>query len=127
MCHQLKEKTSNYLAAHQYGVATPSGAELMMHLIQPCLEKHPDWIVIKTDAKNAFNTVDRSVFLSELASIFSELFPFVVQCYITPARLTVRIECETKFIFSEQVQQGDPLGPLLFALALQPKLINIAN
>ena len=100
----------------------------MIHLIQACLGKHPDWIMIKTDAKNAFNTVDRSVFLSKVASIFPELFPFVTLCYITPARLTVRVECETKFILSEQgVQQGDPLGPLLFALALQPKLINAAN
>ena len=49
----------------------------MTHLIQACLEKHPDWIVIKTDAKNATSTVDRSVFLSELSSInFSGISSF---------------------------------------------------
>ena len=57
-CRQLKVKISNYLSPYQNGVATPGGAELMTHLIQACLEKHPDWIVIKTDAKNAFSVVD---------------------------------------------------------------------
>ena len=127
-CHQLKKKISTFLAPHQYGVSTPGGAELMTHLIQASLEEHPEWIVIKTDAKNAFNTVDRSAFLSEVASIFPELYPFVAQCYIPPAKLTVRVGCKTQFILSEEgVQQGDPLGPLLFALALQPILINAAK
>ena len=74
-CHQLKKKISTFLAPHQYGVSTPGGAELMTHLIQASLEEHPEWIVIKTDAKNAFNTVDRSAFLSEVASTFPELYP----------------------------------------------------
>ena len=73
-CRQLNEKIPIYLASHQYGVATPGGAELITHLIQACLEKHPDWTVIKTDANNAFNTFDRSVFLSEVASIFRNYF-----------------------------------------------------
>ena len=61
-CYHLKEKISNYLAPHQYGVATPGGAELMTHLVQAVLEQNPSWIIINVDAKNAFNSVHRASF-----------------------------------------------------------------
>ena len=76
------------------------------------------------DAKNAFNSVHRASFLSEVAKDFPELYSFVAKCYINPAFLTMRIDSKTKHIRSEEgVQQGDPLGPFSFPLALQQILI----
>ena len=49
---------------------------MLTHLVQLCLYQHPDWIALKLDAKNAFNTISRKSILSEVASHFPELFPF---------------------------------------------------
>lgn len=45
----------------------------MTHLFQLTLETRPDWIVIKTDAHNAFNSVSRAEVLSQVANHFPEL------------------------------------------------------
>ena len=60
-CFQLKKSMAEYLYPHQYGVATPGGADMMTHLIQICLQQHPDWVILKLDEKNAFNTMSRQV------------------------------------------------------------------
>ena len=42
----------------QHGVATEGGAtELLAHHLQLLLVSHPEWIVLKTDVKNAFNSI----------------------------------------------------------------------
>ena len=57
----------------------------MKHLVQAVLEQNPSWIIIKVHAKNAFNSVHRASFLSEVANEFPEVYPFVAKCYINPA------------------------------------------
>jgi len=81
-------------------------------------------VFLKLDFSNAFNTVSREVFLRELRAHFPGLAPWAEFCYGSPSRLLFG----TRTIPSETgVQQGDPLGPLLFALALQPVLSELAG
>ena len=70
--------------------------------------------------RNASNMVSRQAVLDECATFFPELLPWVSWCYGTHPLLwhpLGRISSESG------VQQGDPLGPLLFALVLQ-KLVS---
>ena len=70
--------------------------------------------------RNAFNIVSRQAVLDECATFFPELLPWVSWCYGTHPLLWHSLGQ----ISSESgVQQGDPLGPLLFALVLQ-KLVS---
>ena len=74
-----------------------------------------DFGVLKIDMKNAFNLVSRQALLSECAKHFPELFPWVSWCYGQHHLLWHSLGCLT---LESGVQQGDPLGPLLFSLVL---------
>ena len=55
ICAQMKSEFSNFFSPLQHGVSTEGGTDLLLHHIQLLLEANSDWIVLKTDAKNAFN------------------------------------------------------------------------
>ena len=78
---------------------------------------------MKIDLRNAFNLVSRQALLDECRAHFSELFQWAAGCYgdhtlLLSAMGTLRSEFE--------VQQGDPLGPLLFCLVLHKVVTAIA-
>jgi hypothetical protein len=78
-----------------------------------------DKVFVKLDFANAFNTMHRECFLQEVRNQMPGLAPWVDWCYGSPSKLVFG----SSTLDSEAgVQQGDPLGPLLFALALQPIL-----
>ncbi|XP_065834209.1 uncharacterized protein [Oscarella lobularis] len=96
----------------------------VVHLLQLSLSQHPDWVLLKTDARNAFNSVSRQRFLDLVNEHFPTLQAFVYACYAVPPSLVLLHEDGFRCIKSEEgVQQGDPLGPFLFSLALQSCLV----
>ena len=73
--------------------------------------------------KNAFNSCRRDVILEAVQEHFPELLPFTVACYGDSSTLQFG---EFTLFSQEGVQQGDPLGPLYFCLAIH-KLLQHAN
>ena len=72
--------------------------------------------LIKLDFSNAFNCIDREKVLQRTLAHFPQLARWAQWCYGRHSNLvfgsyTLNSECG--------VQQGDPLGPLLFATATQ--------
>ncbi|CAN0517664.1 unnamed protein product, partial [Laminaria digitata] len=81
--------------------------------------------LVLTDCSNAFNTVNRTAVLEEVANCVPALTPLVAKCCGTrPADVFFRMDTgETRTIAcSSDVQQGDPMGPAMFCLALRPGL-----
>lgn len=70
---------------------------------------------IKLDFKNAFNSINRDNMLSSVLSLCPSLYPLVYSSYSSSSSLFWGNEVIPS---AEGVQQGDPLGPLLFCLSL---------
>ena len=76
-----------------------------------------DHILIKLDFQNAFNSLRRDKMLDAVKNVVSEMFDFVSSAYACPSLLFCR---DHTLLSAEGVQQGDPLGPLLFCITIQP-------
>ncbi|GJS90628.1 ribonuclease H-like domain-containing protein [Tanacetum coccineum] len=90
---------NNYLNDFQFGVGVPGGCEAVLHSVNSLVESKGNEVGLSmplVDFKNAFNLVDMSVVLEE-----------------------TRVRCPS-------IAPWDPLGPLLFALALHP-LVHTIN
>ena len=114
-------------AKWQFGVAFPCGAEKIAHGLRTCIEQHwseNDFGVLKVDMTNAFNLVSRQAILSECARHFPELLAWVSWCYGQHPLLWHHLGCLTS---ESGVQQGDPLGPLLFSLVLNILVMKVAR
>ncbi|KAK1411384.1 hypothetical protein QVD17_37932 [Tagetes erecta] len=122
---KVGKEVAAYLGDFQFGVGVPNGAEAVLHSANRFLSAfHSDGslAMLTVDFSNAFNEVDRTTLLREVSCRCPSIFPWVQFLYAQPARLYVG---DTHIGASSGVQQGDPLGPLLFALVLHPLILSI--
>ena len=123
-CRSHKVQFSALLeSANQFGVAVPGGAERLATLAQ--LIYDAGGVLLDIDSRNAFNEVDRAACLAQAALHVPDAYHYATNLYgagaLPPLLFAVAGRPEPEIILSRQgVQQGDPLGPLLFALTLLP-------
>ena len=127
------------LAPLQYGVAFQGGAEVIIHAcgmfarwVQARMSgvhaiprelDDPDdpWVLVAVDLRNAFNTVKRAAVFKGVMERCPELIPYFLWMYGAPSDL--RFDSGRKVCQSATgVRQGDPLGSLLFCLAIHDVL-----
>ena len=111
------------LAPLQLGVGISSGCEAIVHSVSNCLEDRnilpEDHFILLVDFLNAFNSVDHSSLFWEVRHHTPSISAWVECCYGSHPLLrlgdhTISSSCG--------VQQGDPLGPLGFALTLHQRI-----
>ena len=105
----------------QVGVAVPAGCEAIVHAVNRVHEdstipSEAKWTLL-LDFSNAFNSVHRGKMFEEVRAHIPSMAAWLECCYGAQPLLhfgnfTILSSCG--------VQQGDPLGPLAFALALHP-------
>jgi len=123
ICYQLRNPMRSFFFPAQYGVQTRGGCEQIIHTIRAHHRLFPDDVLVRLDCRNAFNCVSRTAFLTALqnSDTFRAIFPFVAQFYLPTCPLYVTGQDGSVFgtiPSTSGTQQGDPLGPFLFALAI---------
>nr|GEW44919.1 hypothetical protein [Tanacetum cinerariifolium] len=116
-----------YLDDLQFGVMVSRGSEENLHVVNCLIKGRGDDVglsMLLVDFKDAFNLVDREVMLREVHLCFPAISLWVEFHYSNPARLYYR---DHTLWSCQGVQQGDPLGLLLFALVSLPLICKIRD
>ena len=124
----LSDQAPEMLLPHQVGVGVPLGAEALTKATKKIANQNKnveDFVIFTVDFSNAFNSVSRNAFLRETRIHFPQIYNWVRWCYSQPSNLI--IAPGTTISSQEGAQQGDPLGPLLFSLALHPIAVRISK
>ena len=84
---------------------------IIVHATRSYLHSTEEPAVLKLDFKNAFNSVRRKSMLEAVKRVVPSLYPFVYKSYSVSSFLYFG---DSYISSQEGIQQGDPLGPLLF-------------
>ena len=106
------------LLPEQLGLGTPEGCSRD----KTFLANMPlDFLLAKLDFSNVFNNIHRDAMLSAVAEHVPSIYQFCLSSY----EKTTLLKFSSHIILSQEgCQQGDPLGPLLFCLAIHPLLVS---
>jgi hypothetical protein len=115
------------LSPLQVGVASPAGMErsyFEFQTIFDSLGSDSSYCALFLDFANAFNSINRDSLFKQVRLIMPSIAKWVEFCYSGEPLLfvgnrTIKSSCG--------VQQGDPLGPLLFAIAIHPLVLRIQS
>ena len=118
----VRDVAASLLSPHQFGFGVPNGCEIAAHAARLFCSNPSQEVqaICKVDFSNAFNTVRRDVVLHLIKQHFPSLYAFAHQCYRHESYLVFGEHCVAS---AQGVQQGDPLGPLLFCMAI----MNMSN
>ena len=114
-----------YLSPFQVGVGKKRAIEHAVFDLQEYINgngNNSEKVVLMLDFANAFNIINRQVFMEQTRLICPSISSWVEYCYIEETNLYAN---ERIIKSSVGTQQGDPLAGVLFCLALQKLVLKI--
>ena len=100
-----------------------SGCETAVHAMSKMNKEEHTEAVLLVDAANAFNSVNRKVFLYNINAVCPSISIYVGNCYTLPSRLF--IIGGTEIQSSEGTTQGDPVAMPIYALSVIPLMLMV--
>ncbi|KAL0223241.1 hypothetical protein P9112_002631 [Eukaryota sp. TZLM1-RC] len=119
---RFNEKAKKILLPFQYGINTTDGVSSAIFATHVLFRQNESNVCMSLDFSNAFNSLSRRSIHGALLQYMPELMPYFQSTYSTCSNLHFG---DSILSSSSGVQQGDPLGPLLFCLAIHPILLQI--
>eukprot|EP01036_Dinobryon_divergens_P029340 gene29340-38419_t len=124
-----RSSAKDYFEPHQFGLSQ-SGLESITHITKEALKEHPDWVLLRLDLVNAFNSIFRKIIFEEVYKHFPLLLPWLNCLYGDFSHLWTKSD-QGEFYFplssEEGVKQGCTLGSFLFCLAIHHPVIKKIN
>ena len=118
-CYAVSRAVSHELLPIQLGVSVKGGAEAAVHAVRTFITNNIDSsdhkVIVKLDMMNAFNSVRRDHVLQTCLDRTPEIAKLAFLAYSKPSSVIASGHSITS---STGIQQGDPIGPLLFALTV---------
>jgi hypothetical protein len=113
------------VAPIQLGIGSSGGCEAAVHATRRFLANMPDdFVAVKLDFTNAFNSIHRDAVLTAIADKLPDIYQF---CHLAYHQTSI-LQYGSEIVESaEGMQQGDPLGPLLFCLGIQALLSSLTS
>lgn len=119
------EEMGSLLFPLQLGYGTRMGAEGAVHAARAYLSQlQPGNLLLKLDFRNAFNSIRRDIILKEVLAKAPSVYPLAFSAYRFPSLLFYG---SNTIMSAEGVQQGDPLGPLLFCLGIHDLISSLGS
>ena len=120
--HRITAKCANtftlillqdYFVSLQLGVGTNGGSNAAIHSAPRFIECMPEnFVIVNLDFANAFNSLHRDVMLDAVFNTVPEIYKLCHLCY---SNMSILRYGSRLILSQEGTQQGNPLGPLLFA------------
>ena len=123
--HSVMNSLREDLLPCQLGVGVRMGCESAVHATRSFINHSVDSkVLLKLDVSNAFNSIDRKTFIGEIATRYPSFYFLVNEASSNPSTLFAG---EHRIPSSKGIQQGEPLGPTLFALAVDKIAKNVSS
>ncbi|XP_047998133.1 uncharacterized protein LOC125235580 [Leguminivora glycinivorella] len=106
----------------QLGFGSKGGCEAAVHAARAFAGNDDCEVLLKVDVKNAFNSLDRGVLLKQVQEATPMIYKYLWQCYHQPSHLVFKSH---RLSSAVGCQQGDPLGPAIFSLAIHSTISNL--
>ena len=119
----VKPDILNATGYKQLCAGQEAGCEIAVHAVKDIYESNETDGFIQIDASNAFNSINRNVLLHNIRIICPEIATYIINCYITPARLF--IDGGKELSSNEGTTQGDPVAMGMYGLGLLPLLSTV--
>ncbi len=124
-CRLVSPRAAALLAPRQLGFGVTGGTEAAVHACRRYVENMPQGhVFVKIDFTNAFNTLRRDVILEAVERHLPELLLYTSASYSGDSDLQFG---QFALQSQEGAQQGNPLGPLYFCLAVHDLLSSLQS
>ena len=126
LCSAAEDFARAACAPFQFALSTRAGTDCVDHAIRAATDADHEATVLSIDGVGAYGHVHQSAMLSKLLEVPSlqPLLPFVRAAYTEPARYKWQDDEGHRHDIEQHEggEQGDPLMPLLFSLAIDNAL-----